>query len=85
MIILDENYAIENDVNNFTLRYEKETEVINKTTGKPIKEKDHWYYPTINGCIKKYFQQSMKRPETIQGLLYEVERVEQLIMNLKFK
>jgi hypothetical protein len=84
MIIIDENYRIENDVNNFILKYEKRNGIINEKTGKETTSSDEWYFPNIKLALIKYFNESLKTPETITEVLDEIKRVETLISKMKF-
>lgn len=84
MIIIDENYRIENDVNNFILRYEKRDGTINAKTGKEITSTDEWYFSNIKLALTKYLNESLKTSDSITEVLDEIKRVETLISKLKF-
>lgn len=83
---IDENYSIENDSNQWTLKYSQEGE-INKKTGKPTLTENRWYFGTLKGCLNRYLDESIKPAENIDlvvKLLSSAERnIENLIAGLK--
>jgi len=62
MIKLDDNYSIEGDKYNWTLRFEK-TGDINPKTGKPTVSKDEWYFSKLEQCLSEYANQKSKEAE----------------------
>lgn len=81
MIQIDENYQLQNDSNNWILRYEKE--MIKEKTGKPYTSKDEWYFPTISQALKKYIDQSLKNHSGVDGIMLAIQELELKIDKIK--
>lgn len=82
MLKLNEHYRIENDANNFILKYEKATGKINKTTGKEEVSTNEWYYPKMSMAIDKFLNQELKKPESIIELNDAIKELTSVINNL---
>ena len=79
VIKLDENYSIHTDSVCTTLKYQVEHDTIVKGVSKRVTSRDEWYHPNITFALKSYLQKSLRHVEGIEGLINQVERVEQLI------
>lgn len=64
MIKIDKNYYITNDSNQWTLHYEKVGD-INPKTGKNTITKNSWYCGTLERCLKRYIDESLKPAENV--------------------
>lgn len=73
MIILNKNYRIETDSNNFILKFEKKTGVINKKTGKEEISRNEWYYPKLYMALDKFSNECLKVPEEVKSLRNELQ------------
>lgn len=88
-IKLDDHYSIEFDTFNCSLLFRREKEVTkkNKETGeeelKTVTEKTESHYPNLQGCLRKYLDESLKESESIQEVLKQIELVHQTIKSLK--
>jgi len=82
MIKLDEHYYLTNDSNQWVLNFEKEGE-INPKTGKPTIKKDTWYCGTIQGCIRRYYNESTKDCSNLQELKESIDKIESKLDELK--
>jgi len=83
-IHLDQNYRIEMDAYNFSLKYE------NKYLGKDkdgkekqVVQKDEWHFPTLSGALGKYANESVKVSESVGELIIKVANLETLIQSIK--
>jgi len=84
MIKLDENYWIESDNLQFTLRYE-ENKGLNPKTGKDMIVTDQWYFPTLKMCLMAYINISTKKCKTIEDVLSYLSSIEARIENILLK
>lgn len=88
-ITLDENYYIDISELNFTLSYRREKEVQkkNKETGveetKTVTEKSDWYFPNIQGCLRKYLDESARECSSIEEVLNKISSVHETIKRIK--
>lgn len=82
MVQLDNSYRIETDANNYTLIKEERTGEIHIKTGEETISKDQWYFPKLNQCLSKYFNESIKGAESVKELLERVNEVESKISKL---
>lgn len=57
--IIDDSYTVETDAFSFMLK-KREKGKINEKTGKQEVSKGNWYYPTLQMCLQKYVQESVK-------------------------
>jgi hypothetical protein len=81
---LDENFTLEGEAYNWTLKYEKDTgEKTEK--GKPIISKDRWYYPKIEMALKKYFDECLKPAQDVKQLSLKIDEVLETIERLRIK
>lgn len=82
MIQLNQFYRIENDANNFILKYEKPTGKISKKTGKEEVSTNEWYYPKMSMAIDKFLNQELKKPESIIEMNDAIKELTRVINNL---
>lgn len=82
MIQLDENYLIETDSYNWTLRFESVRMELKDGKEKQIKSKDEWHYPNIKLCLKKYLDESLKDCPSIEDVLIRIGELEKKIDKL---
>ena len=68
---IDENYSLENDANNWILKYEREGD-INPDTGKPIISTDKWYCSSLQSALTRYFNETTKPTKAVRELLLSV-------------
>jgi hypothetical protein len=78
---LDDIFTIESDTYSFMLKQE-ENKGINEKSGKPIVMTNYWYFPTMNMCLKRYIQESLKSCNDIDAILSRLQRLEVVIDNL---
>lgn len=81
-MILDENYSIGLEKDNVTL-YFKKSKGINEQTGKAIWSTYQSYYPSVKIALKAYLDRCLKENTTVEGMLSEIKRVEEIINTLK--
>ena len=81
MIKLDDNYCIENDTLQFTLKYE-ENKGINTKTGKDIISTDQWYFPTMQQALKEYCNRQYRDCGSIGELIQKIDYLESHIDNI---
>jgi hypothetical protein len=79
---IDDSYRIETDQYSFTLIKLEKSKVESKT-GKQNYSRGQWWYPTINGCLQQYIQQSIKCANDAKEILYALEVLEQKIEALE--
>ena len=77
-IKIDDNFLIEVDVNNWTLKYQDVGEY-NEKTGKNKIVSDHWYFPNLKLCLKKYLDQSLRHNDSINSILESIDKLEKNI------
>lgn len=77
MIKLDEHYTIEGDSYNWMLKYEKKS----FNGEKEIVSKDHWYYPNLRHCLKKYLDRSLVECKSIEEVIEAIDTVNNKIDN----
>lgn len=77
---LDDNYFIETDTNNFTLRFQKV--VYDEKKKKDVTKKDEWNYPKLSQAMSKYLNECVRPLETIKEVFSELKRIELLIEKL---
>lgn len=88
-IQLDDNYFIETDPYNFTLKFEikKMVTKINKETNieesKEVTSKGEYHFPTLKGALLKYIDECTRPLATISAIINELNRIESLITKLK--
>ena len=80
-IKLDENYKMVSDNHNWTLEFESIR--FDEEKQKEVKSKDEWHYPSIQGCLKKYLDQSGKNSNSIDELIEKLNEIYLVIKNLK--
>lgn len=80
-IVLDENYYLTNDSNQWVLNFEKEGD-INKKTGKVIITRDKWYYSSIQDCLQRYLNENPKSSPNIEHLIRTLEDISDKISSL---
>ena len=83
-MIIDENYKLENDSNQWVLIYEKEGE-INPKTDKPIISKDRWYCSNLESALNRYANEASKVADNIERLQIELVRIHGAINSLSLK
>ena len=93
MIVLDSNYTIVTDANNYELRYnnKKIVDKINKNTNeteqKEVTESWAAYYPSLQGCLRKYVNECIKPDSEFyadaKALLSKIDEVHETIKNIK--
>lgn len=81
MIRLDENFHIDVDTYNYTLR--QEIEKYDEVKGKMVTSKDEWNYPKLSQILDKYLNISLKSCEDIASLRAELGRIEKTIAGIK--
>lgn len=87
-IQLDDNYFIETDAYNFTLKFAIKHNVtkINKETNleetKEVTSKGEYHFPTLKGALLKYIDECTRPLATISGIIEELKRIETLISKL---
>ena len=84
MIKLENGFFITTDSNNWTLNLELEKEV-DANGEKKITQKNHWYYPSLQLCLKKYIQESLKNNNSIQEVLNAIDNLYKEIETIKTK
>jgi hypothetical protein len=80
---IDDDYTIMSDKWSFSLVKAQKGEINNKT-GRPNIHKGEWNYSTINLCLKKYVQESLKMASDIKEVIYLLEILEEKIDALEF-
>lgn len=82
---IDENYSIENDSNNWILRFEEER--VKEKTGKKYISTNEWYFSNLEtglkSLLKKYRDQKLKECETVVEILAQINKSDETIKNLK--
>lgn len=78
---LDENYHIEIDSNNWVLCFEKSH--FNEKEKKTVVSKDRWYYGNLEGCLRRYINESPKGIPTVAALLTKLDELEDIIKSIK--
>ena len=79
---LDENYRIEADTHNWVLHYEEKK--VNKDS-KAYTAKDHWYFPTIQTCFKKWCDETLKDSKSIEDLKSKMDALNKKIDGLRWE
>ncbi len=74
---LDENYTINSNEFQWTLNYEfkKWSDEKNKI----ITTKDQYYYPNLKSAIKGYIDKKLKKAETVEETILELNKLLQLL------
>lgn len=80
-IKLDENYKMVSDNHNWTLEFESVR--FDEEKQKEVKSKDEWHYPTIQGCLEKYVNQSGKKTESTEELINHLKDLKLIIKSIK--
>lgn len=80
-ITLDQNYFIETDSYNFTLKFEKKQ--FDDEKQKEVTQKNEWHFPTLSGALNKYSNEIFKVCESVGELLVKVHNLEKLISTIK--
>ena len=83
-MILDENFTLTNDSNNWMLNYEKEGE-INPKTNRPTLTKETWYFGNLNQALNRYVNESAKQSETVKDLQIQLAMIQDTINFLTIK
>ena len=83
-MILDENYRLESDSNNWILKFE-EVRVKEKDNSEYLFEESIGYYPRISQALRKYLDCCLKECDTAKEIMVEIERVEKLILKMDVK
>lgn len=73
MIKLDDHFYLKNDSTSWTLVYEKEGEVNNKT-GKPKITRRTWHTGTVDQALKRYIDESLKPCQSVLAMLTTLNR-----------
>jgi len=81
-IQLDDNYSVESDANNFTLKYEEKFTKEVKGKMKEVTSRDEWHYPKMNQALNRYLQESLKPCSTVFNVIDVLNRVENTILEL---
>lgn len=74
---LDENYSLEMDTYNFTLKYKNV--YFDDKKNKEVTSIDEWHFPNLNGALNKYMNECFKPLQEVKDLFNELKRVENLI------
>lgn len=85
MIKLENGFFITTDSNNWTLNLELAKEVDADGEKKTTTQSDRWYYPSLQLCLKKYIQESLKSNNSIQELLTAIDNLHKEIDTIKTK
>lgn len=80
-LVLDENYSVEMDSYNFTLKYKKS--VYDELKKKDVATSNEWHFPTFQSALGKYLNECIRPLESIQALNAELQRIEKLITTIK--
>jgi len=80
-LVLDENYLVEMDTHNFTLKYSKKA--YDEVKKKEVTTSKEWNYPTLKGALNVYMNECIKPLESIEKLYSELSRIEKLITLIK--
>ena len=82
---LDDNYTIETDSNNFTLRYSNTYIGKDKKSDeeKEITSKSEWFCPSLSWALNVYLNECLKKNNTIEEVYAELKRVENIIAQIK--
>lgn len=80
MIRLDDNFYIDVDTYNYTLRQEVKT--FDEAKNKIVTSKDEWNYPKLSQILDKYLNVSLKSCEDITSLRAELGRIEKIIKGI---
>lgn len=83
IITLDDDYSIEMEGINVTLRYEKAEGEVNPKTGKPKITKKTRHYSTIGQALKQYVQFSAEGCNDVREILVKMDEIYKVIDNLK--
>ena len=75
MILLDNNFRLEPDDNNWVLKYEKKTDRFT-AKGEPITIKDRWYLSTLSQALKVYVSEATKVATNVEELREILTRIE---------
>ena len=78
---LDENYSLEMDARNFTLKYKNV--YFDEKKKKDVTSIDEWHFSSLKGAINKYMNESFKPCKSIIEFSKELNRVELLISKIK--
>lgn len=78
---LDENYSLQMDSYNFTLKYK--LEYFDGIKDKVVTTTYEWHFPNLKGAINKYMNESFKPCKSIIEFSKELDRVELLISKIK--
>jgi hypothetical protein len=81
MIRLDDNFYIDVDTYNYTLK--RETKTYDEVKDKVVTSKEEWHYPKLSQILDKYLNMSLKACENIVDLRVELTRIEKIIQNIK--
>lgn len=81
MIRLDDNFYIDVDTYNYTLKQEIKT--YDEVKDKIVTSKDEWNYPKLSQILDKYLNISLKSCEDITSLRAELDRIEKIIKGIK--
>lgn len=81
---IDNNYRLEFDNFNVTLRYESDP-VDKEVDGelKRVTSKNEWYYATTKQALKAYLDRSMRDSSDVESILSSISYVEMKIENLE--
>jgi hypothetical protein len=77
---IDDTFSIETDKYSFMLRQA----VVKKSDKTKKIAYNRWYYPTINMCLKRYMQESLKSSSDVERILTAIENAEAHIDSLSF-
>ena len=83
MITLDENYSIEIDSNNFTLKFEEERQITRKGKLENVTSKDEWHFGQLKHALSKYLNQAVKPAQNVSALYKKLIEVESNISTIK--
>jgi len=85
MIVLDSEFKVEIDNQNFTLIRTTEKEGKDKKTGedKIIVSTEQYFYPDLGGCLRTYLRESLRPAESVEEVILKIEEVHKTIKSLK--
>lgn len=81
-LVLDENYLVEMDSYNFTLKYKKV--IYDETKKKDVTTSNEWHFPNFQLALSKYLNECIRPLESIENLYAELVRIEKLITVIKY-
>lgn len=80
-IKLDDDYSLGLEAYNFMLIQHQKIGV-NPDTGKDVITRQNRYYPKLQMALERYVQESTKTAEDLEGIFWQLDRVEGVIKEL---